>query len=116
MGLLGTKKKRNKPAKGKAKAKAKAKGKGKAPAKAGPGQAPDPAPSDPADGKAKAPARKKKKNNEDGMVQGYDLDAKLPPDAPLAVRLAQVLRKDPKRLKRLFISWAESEEGDTPNA
>ncbi len=112
MGLLGTKKKRDKPAKTKAKTKTK----GKASARAGGGQGPNPAQSRATGGPAKAPPRKKKKRDEDGMLQGYDLDAVLPDDAPLAVRLAQVLRKDPKRLKRLFVSWAESEEGDTPNA
>jgi hypothetical protein len=69
----------------------------------------------PPDRPPERPARKK--SADDGnTVQGYDLDQDLPEDAPLSVKLAQVMRTEPKRLKQLFVSWAESEEGDEINA
>ncbi len=62
----------------------------------------------------KAPSAAKVKG--DHIFQGYDLRGELPEDTPLHVKLAQVMYKDPKKLKRLFVSWAESEEGDVCDA
>ena len=74
-----------------------------------------PAAAAPATAPKAAPAARRKKPAGQ-VIDGYDIDQPLPDDAPLAVRLAQTLRKDPDKLKRLFVSWAESEEGDSHRA